>query len=368
VSPPAAAVDVVGRAIWTSRSIADLALDSLPMGVFVASSDGDRANPELHRIWRRPLGAPFPRRALARSLEPLPPRSKRRATTTEAPDRPLTVALAGQTLAPTRYRLRREDGSTAIVRVSAAPITDDEITVGAVLVATDESIQHDMEGLRDAFLGILGHELRTPTTAIVGGSELLADTDLAADIRAEVAATLVDEATRLNRLVDQLLRLAALEGRDDVSLEPVAVGHVVRRLARQLAQRRPRLTIDVSVEPALAPVAADEGYVEQLAAILFDNAVKHAGERARIGIRVNRVGREIEVHVLDDGPGLPEAGDMLFRLFHRGPVVGAKPSPGTGIGLFVADAIVRALGGRIWAENRAEGGADVAFALPIAEA
>jgi K+-sensing histidine kinase KdpD len=49
-------------------------------------------------------------------------------------------------------------------------------------------------------------------------------------------------------------------------------------------------------------------------------------------------------------------------------VVGAKPSPGTGIGLFVADAIVRALGGRIWAENRAEGGADVAFALPIAEA
>jgi signal transduction histidine kinase len=369
VTSPATAANAVGRAIWTGRSVADLALDSLPVGVLIASPEGDRANPELHRIWRRPLGAPFQRRTLARSLEPLPPRSRGgRPTSASAPARPLTVALGGRTVSPSRYRLRRDDGSTAVVRITAAPIVDAGRTVGAVLVATDESGQHDMERLRDAFLGILGHELRTPTTAIVGGSELLADTGLSADIRAEVAATLVEEATRLNRLVDQLLRLAALEGRDDVALEPVAVGHVVRRVARRLSERLPKATIEMSIERGLPPIAADEGYVEQVVGILLDNAVKHAGGSHWIGVRVVQAGSDIAVHLLDDGTGLPLAGrDALFRLFHRGPAAGSSAGGGTGIGLFVADAIVRAMGGRIWAENRAEGGADVGFALPIAE-
>lgn len=369
MTAPAPASAIVGRAIWTGRSIADLALDSLPVGMFVASPAGDRANPELHRIWRRPLDLPFQRRVLARSLEPLPSRSRgaRHAVSTP-PVRPLAVALAGRSVPGTRFRLLRDDGSTGVVRITAAPIAEEGRTIGAVLVATDESAQHDIERLRDAFLGIVGHELRTPTTAIVGGSELLLDAGLPPALRSEVAATLVDEATRLNGLVDQLLRLAALEGRDQVSREPVAVGHAVRRVVRKVCARLPRLTADVSVEGGLPPVAADEGYVEQVVAILLDNAVKHGGSQW-IGVRVARAGDEVEVHLLDDGPGLPLAGgDVLFRLFHRGPSTGQKGGSGTGIGLFVADAIVRAMGGRIWAENRPEGGADVAFALPIAEA
>jgi K+-sensing histidine kinase KdpD len=368
VTPPVATGAVVGRAIRTSRPIADLALDSLPVGVYVAS-DGDRSNPELHRIWRRPLGAPFDRAMLEERLEALAPRSRAgRMASIPPSDGPLTLALRGLTVGPTRYRLRRDDGTTAIVRIAAAPIEVAGAVTGAVLVATDESAQHDMERLRDAFLGILGHEARTPTTAIIGGAELLADPGLTESLRSEVAATLVEEATRLNRVVDQLLRLAALEGRDDVMLEPVALGHVVRRLAKRLSERLPNATIETSIERGLPPVAADEGYVDQLVGVLLDNALKHAGGRHWIGVQVLRAGDDVEVHVLDEGSGLPPAGrDALFRLFHRGPAVGSKAGAGTGIGLFVADAIVRALGGRIWAENRPEGGADVGFALPIAE-
>ena len=102
-------------------------------------------------------------------------------------------------------------------------------------------------------------------------------------------------------------------------------------------------------------------------AILIDNATKYAGEAGRIVVRVEACGPETAVRVLDEGPGLPLPGsEAVFRLFHRGPSADAQRS-GTGIGLFVARAIVEAMGGRIWAENREGGGADVGFALPVAD-
>jgi len=131
----------------------------------------------------------------------------------------------------------------------------------------------------------------------------------------------------------------------------------------------PRLTIEVTNEGPRRPVAADEGYVDQVLAILLDNAVKYAGASGRILIRIVHGDADVEVHDLDEGPGLPEmGGEAVFRLFHRGPTQHAETSAGFGIGLFVARAIVEAMGGRIWAENRDEGGADVGFALPIADA
>jgi signal transduction histidine kinase len=73
----------------------------------------------------------------------------------------------------------------------------------------------------------------------------------------------------------------------------------------------------------------------------------------------------VVVSVLDDGPPIPaEGGDHVFRLFHRAPA-SATGFAGTGIGLFVARSLVEAMGGRIWANRRPEGGTEIAFRLPI---
>jgi signal transduction histidine kinase len=365
---PAVADEVDERAFSISRLLADLALDSLPIGVLVSTADDDRANAELHRIWHRPTRLPFRRRTFWRNLEPLARRDRETHVASAITGSPIAAAFEGKPTSPTRYLLRRDDGTTAVVRIATSPIRDGDEVVGSVLVATDETAQHDTDRLRDAFLGILGHELRSPITAIVGGADLLGDDSLEPGVRAEVATTLIEEASRLHRLVDQLLHLARLERRDDVPRDPVALAPAIRRLVRRYRSRLPRLSIEVALEGRRQPVAADEGYTDQVLAILLDNAVKYAGSAGHIVIRVVHTRTEVEVHVLDEGPGLPDVGDAIFRLFHRGPTEHTEASSGFGIGLFVARAIIEAMGGRIWAENRAERGADVGFALPIAEA
>jgi signal transduction histidine kinase len=365
-----ATVDRTGGANSTGGLPATAALAALPVGILIATPDGDWANPELRRLWGRPADEPLSRGSLWRRVEPVADRRPEHAAIDGADARPSPVAaaLAGSATPPKRYRVHRDDGTAAVVRIETQPIVEDGRITGAILLAIDETAQHDVERLRDAFLGILGHELRTPVTAIVGGSYLVADEDLDPEVRREVATTLIDEAGRLQRLVDQLIDLASLERRGGLGAEPVALAHVVRRAVRDRRAKLPRLTIEAAIEGPIPPVDGVEGYVDQVLAVLLDNAVKYSGASARIVVRVVDCGTEVEVHVLDEGPGLPAVGtDAVFRLFYRAVPTGASARDGTGIGLFVARTIIEAMGGRIWAENRSSGGADVGFALHVAD-
>jgi K+-sensing histidine kinase KdpD len=94
--------------------------------------------------------------------------------------------------------------------------------------------------------------------------------------------------------------------------------------------------------------------------------VKYAGG-GPIVVAVEPASDEVEVHVLDEGPGLPPAAsDRLFDLYERATVTARAGHPGgLGIGLFVARAIIDAMGGRVWAINRTPVGSDVGFSLPI---
>ena len=371
----ARSADHAGERASALELSARLALDALPVGVLVDTDDGLWANHELHRIWRRPESEPLDRATVARSLTPLADSRRTTVTTTDQPldrddarpdDLPM-IGEAGFTIAPGRYRLDRGDATTGVVRAESRLLVDgDGQPIGTIALVTDETSIHDAERLRDAFLGILGHELRTPITSIVGGSELLRNESLDADIRREVAASLSDEADRLNRLVDQLIRLATLERRGSVA-EPVHLVHAARRAAQRERVRFPRLRVDVVADGRVPAAAGDEGFVGEVLTILLDNAAKYAGPAGRVMVVVSGSEAVAAVHVLDEGPGVPASAGDIFGLFQRGAVAEASSGHGTGIGLFVARAIVEMMGGRIWASNRREGGADVAFELPVAE-
>lgn len=227
--------------------------------------------------------------------------------------------------------------------------------------------------LNQAFIGVVSHELRTPITSIYAGSKLLRrmgpeDSEKRTDLTSDIEA----EAERLYNLTEDLLVLTRVErGTLDIGLEPVAMPRVLERVIASEQERWPLTTIELGVQPGLPIALGDNTYIEQLIRNLVGNAAKYAPQGGTIQVVATATqasapgGEEIEVRVLDRGPGLAnEDAEHLFDLFYRSPLT-AKKAPGAGIGLFVCNHLAQAMGGRLWAQNRedAEGGSEFGFSL-----
>jgi len=231
-------------------------------------------------------------------------------------------------------------------------------------------VEIEAEKMRSALLSSISHDFRTPLASIIGAtSSLLSDDAKAiADVqRKALLQTVVDEATRLHRLVDNLLDLTRLNAgtlplkRQWTELEEI-VGAVLNRLRDALAGRR----VDVDLPDDLPLVHGDEVMLEQLLFNLVDNAQKYTPHGATIRISAEVVRGEIVVKVRDHGPGLPAGEETLvFEKFHRGRNEAAQS--GFGLGLTICRAIVEAHGGEISARNLADGGAEFRFTLPAGE-
>jgi two-component system sensor histidine kinase KdpD len=255
----------------------------------------------------------------------------------------------------------------ALARQIAAPLERARLaaSVDAARVAAES------ERLRSTLLSSVSHDLRTPLAAITGAaSGLLVEPPPLPEARRELAATVLEEAERLNRLVGNLLDMTRLEAgslepkREWHSLEEL-VGSALARVERQARGRRLR----AELAPDLPLVRIDAVLIEQALVNLLENALRH-GEwkgNASAGTVVASArldGSAVVVSVEDDGPGFsPGDEERVFDKFYR-----ATGGPGAGLGLAIARAIVTAHGGRIWAERRAPSGAAFRFSIPLREA
>jgi signal transduction histidine kinase len=222
---------------------------------------------------------------------------------------------------------------------------------------------------RDAFVGVISHELRTPITTIYGMSQVLRDRHRTMDPDA-IQQHLVDieaESDRLRRLTEDLLVLSRAETKLEVAADPIMIGHVVRAAVESEAARAPSHALEVDLSGQLPIVLGEDIYIEQVVRNLVGNAVKYSPPGTTIRVTVGGEDGGTVVRVLDEGPGLPmDDPDLLFGLFFRAPEAIGKTS-GAGIGLFVCRELIGAMGGRIWARTRPEGtGSEFGFWLPEA--
>jgi len=240
----------------------------------------------------------------------------------------------------------------------------------SIAVLTDISDRLQTERLRDTFIGMLSHELRTPVTAIYGGSQVLLNRGdrLDSSTRHELIADVASESERLHRLIENLLVLARVErGQDLAGGEPVLLQRVLPTIVDRERSLWPGAHIDMVIPAGLPTVRGHDGYVGQVVRNLLSNAAKYAGDGAKIQILAESGASGVSVRVRDDGVGIQsDHADHLFDLYYRAPGA-ADRAPGAGIGLFVCRHIVTALGGRIWARPGPEGGAEFGFELPIYE-
>jgi two-component system sensor histidine kinase KdpD len=207
-------------------------------------------------------------------------------------------------------------------------------------------------------------------TTIYAGTEVLArrETKLDEAARIGIFKDIHAEAERLHRLVEDVVALTRFgEGPVEIGNEPVLLQRVLPAVAQSEGRNWPGGTFELDLPVDLSPVAGETTYVEQVARNMLANAMKYGGpeQHARVEAQTSHSGAEVEVRVLDNGPGLAAgATDHLFELYYRSPEVVRRVS-GSGIGLFVCAQLIEAMGGRIWAANRPDGGAEFGFALRV---
>ena len=237
-----------------------------------------------------------------------------------------------------------------------------------IVMLRDVTANRQRQAIRDTFIGVLSHELRTPVTTIFAGSKVLArdDDHLPAATRREIFADIVVESERLHRLVEDVIAMTRFgEDEGEVGTEPVLIQRLLPVVIRSEEVRWPGVTFVLDVPPGVPTVVADPTYVEQVIRNLLSNAAKYGGIGTTVQISVEPRETEIIVTIGDDGPGFPEEeAERLFDLFFRSARTSASAA-GAGIGLFVCARLIKAMGGRIWAQARPSGGADFSFSLRI---
>ena len=260
------------------------------------------------------------------------------------------------------------------VELSTYPVVSGAILApGAdetIVMMRDVTQARRLEAVRETFIGVLSHELRTPVTTIFGGAKLLArpSSNLDEETKLGIFRDIYEEAERLQRLVEDVVALNRFgEDAGDIGWEPVLIQRLLPRVVQSEDGRWPGVTFDLDVEAGLPTVSADPTYVEQVIRNLLSNAAKYGGLDSTVSIRAEAGDGEVIVRVLDRGPGFPvEETEQLFELFYRSPGT-ATIAGGAGIGLFVCSRLILAMGGRIWATPRAPTGAEFGFALPELE-
>lgn len=236
-------------------------------------------------------------------------------------------------------------------------------SIGVVMDITERKQADD---LRDVFVGMLSHELRTPVTSIYGGSQVLRRGHVDEATRHEIIDDIITESERLERLVENLLVLARAErhvslgGRDPVLLRPL-----LTRVIEEKRRRFPSAVIAVDIEPGLPPVTSDDASVELVVRNLISNAIKYGPAGGTVVVTCRRDGDIVLVSVADEGPGIPtDDPNRIFELFYRTDEARLR-AQGAGIGLFVVRVLVEGSGGQVAAVNRAAGGSEFSFSLPV---
>jgi len=247
---------------------------------------------------------------------------------------------------------------------------------GAVAVIRDVTDFRRTERLRRELTANVSHELRTPLTSIKGFTETLLGGAMADEDARRRFLTIIDsEATRLMKLVDDLMDLSRLESKA-VSMEPAPVrldelaAEAVSRMRPQAERHLVSLRLrgaDGAPDHTAGTALADRDRILQVLTNLLDNAIKFTPEGGTVEVSVGGAPSEAAVSVSDTGPGIPPDDlPRVFDRFYRVERSRSRGPGGTGLGLAIAKHIVEAHGGRITVTSRANAGSTFTFTLPAA--
>jgi signal transduction histidine kinase len=251
------------------------------------------------------------------------------------------------------------------VLVSARPLP----TGGVVIVLHDLTEMRRLEAVRRDFVANVSHELKTPLTSISGYAEtLLADSGNDAPTARRFLETILNNARRMQRLVDDQLDLSRIEsGRWQPRVSAMDTDGLIREAWAACAERAEAMAIgfEVEVDPQATTLRGDADGLRQVLVNLLDNAVRYSPEGATVRCRAHRVRDGIELVVSDTGTGIArEHLPRIFERFYRADPSRSRDEGGTGLGLAIVKHLVEAHGGAVRAESDLGRGTTITVLLP----
>jgi signal transduction histidine kinase len=226
--------------------------------------------------------------------------------------------------------------------------------------------------VRDQFLSIASHELKTPLTALLGNAQLLQRRvirEASLGTRDQRALhVIVEQAARLNKMITALLDISRIEmGQLSIVRVPMNLSALARRVVAEMQPTLERHTIEYSDSGADIWVEGDELRLEQVLHNLIGNAVKYSPAGGVVAVRVEQRESYACVVIEDQGIGIPaDAVPRLFTRFYRADNVDPQNISGMGIGLFVVKEIMSLHGGTVQVSSQESQGSTFTICLPLA--
>ena len=281
-------------------------------------------------------------------------------------DRPVEdeIALAR----PTGFRFVPVGERSIPVRVRASRVDDNG---RVVLVFDDLTEQRRIEAVRRDFVANVSHELKTPVGALSLLAEALGDSSGDPEATARFAQRIGIEASRLGRLIQELIDLSRLEGADPVpNATVVDLGHVVAEAVDRTRAAADANQVRISVVTSQsALVSGDSHQLVTAVANLVENAVAYSLSGSRVTVGVTKDGGWIELSVADEGIGIPaDEQERVFERFYRSDPARSRATGGTGLGLAIVKHITQGHGGEVSLWSAEGKGSTFTLRLPASDA
>jgi signal transduction histidine kinase len=245
-----------------------------------------------------------------------------------------------------------------------------EITLAQQAVqlrAHNESLR-ELDRLKDEFIDLVSHELRTPLASIIGFVEVLREEGMSGPDADQCAEVIERNATRLLRLVADLLLLSQIQsGKMAMEFRSADLADIAVSAVEELRPEAERKHIDLALSATDIPrLAIDPTRIAQLLGNLLSNAVKFTPDGGRVEVRLGREGDQVVLAVADSGMGIPAADrERIFDRFFRTAFATQQAIQGTGLGLAITQAIVEAHNGTIAVDSAEGRGSTFTVRLPL---
>ena len=255
------------------------------------------------------------------------------------------------------------------IKIDPVHFEDTDAVIGFIINIENVTEYVKLENMRKEFVANVTHELKTPITSIKGFVETLKMTDnLDDDTKNRFLTIIENEATRLTRLIDDILLLSTIENKTKKKVEKVDLFEVFEEVHEVVNYIAKKKNIKVKYEFKNKDIDLWEysGYIRQILLNIISNAIKYTGENGSVNIKQYIKAEKVFIEVKDNGIGIPQEDiDRIFERFYRVDKARSRSVGGTGLGLAITKHMVKALNGNIKVESELGVGSKFIIELPF---